>query len=52
MSRVKKGVIKKARHKKIIKLAKGYRGRSKNCFRIAIQKVEIWPRGLHHRLSI
>ena len=40
MSRVKKGVIKKARHKKIIKLAKGYRGRSKNCFRIAIQKVE------------
>ena len=40
MSRVKRGVTKKARHKKIIKLAKGYRGRSKNCFRIAIQKVE------------
>ena len=28
------------RHKKILKLAKGYRGRAKNCFRIAIQKVE------------
>ena len=40
MSRVKRGVTKKARHKKILKLAKGFRGRSKNCFRIAIQKVE------------
>jgi len=40
MSRVKRGVVKKARHKKIIKMAKGYRGRAKNCFRIAIQRVE------------
>jgi large subunit ribosomal protein L20 len=40
MSRVKKGVTKKARHKKILKMAKGYRGRAKNCFRIAIQRVE------------
>lgn len=40
MSRVKRGVTKKARHKKILKMAKGYRGRSKNCFRIAIEKVE------------
>ena len=40
MSRVKRGVTKKARHKKIIKMAKGYRGRAKNCFRIAIQRVE------------
>jgi large subunit ribosomal protein L20 len=40
MSRVKRGVAKKARHKKILKMAKGYRGRAKNCFRIAIQKVE------------
>lgn len=40
MSRVKRGVAKKARHKKILKLAKGYRGRAKNCFRIAIEKVE------------
>jgi large subunit ribosomal protein L20 len=27
------------RHKKIIKMAKGYRGRT-NCFRIAVQRVE------------
>lgn len=40
MSRVKKGKVKKARHNKILKLAKGYRGRAKNCYRIAIQKVE------------
>jgi len=40
MSRVKRGVTRKARHKKILKMAKGYRGRSKNCFRIAIQRVE------------
>ncbi len=40
MSRVRKAVVKKARHKKILKMAKGYRGRSKNCFRIAIERVE------------
>lgn len=40
MSHVKRGVTKRARHKKIIKLAKGYRGRAKNCYRIAIEKVE------------
>lgn len=40
MSRVKRGVTARARHKKVLKLAKGYRGRSKNCFRIAVQKVE------------
>jgi large subunit ribosomal protein L20 len=40
MSRVKRGVTTRARHKKIIKLAKGYRGRAKNCFRVAIQRVE------------
>tara|TARA_B100001750_G_scaffold114979_1_gene90723 strand:- start:167 stop:532 length:366 start_codon:yes stop_codon:yes gene_type:complete len=40
MARVKRGVQVKARHKKILKMAKGYRGRSKNVFRIAIQKVE------------
>lgn len=28
------------RHKKIIKMAKGYRGRAKNCFRVAIERVE------------
>ncbi len=40
MARVKRGVTTHARHKKIIAMAKGYRGRSKNCFRIAVQRVE------------
>ena len=40
MSRVKRGVTTHARHKKIIKMAKGSRGRAKNCFRTAIQRVE------------
>jgi large subunit ribosomal protein L20 len=40
MARVKRGVTTHRRHKKIIKMAKGYRGRSSTCFRIAIQKVE------------
>ncbi|WP_375318563.1 50S ribosomal protein L20 [Candidatus Tisiphia endosymbiont of Oplodontha viridula] len=40
MSRVKSGKVSKNRHKKILKLAKGYRGRSNNCFKIAIEKVE------------
>jgi large subunit ribosomal protein L20 len=40
MARIKRGVTARARHKKILKLAKGYRGRSKNCFRIAVEKVE------------
>ena len=40
MAHVKCGVTARARHKKILKLAKGYRGRSKNCFRVAVEKVE------------
>lgn len=40
MSRMKRGVTTHARHKKIIKMAKGYRGRAKNCYRVAIEKVE------------
>ncbi|MBL8641191.1 MAG: 50S ribosomal protein L20 [Alphaproteobacteria bacterium] len=41
MSRVKKGSPRAhARHTKILKLAKGYRGRSSNCYRIALQRVE------------
>ncbi|MGJ8560252.1 MAG: 50S ribosomal protein L20 [Litorimonas sp.] len=40
MSRVKRGVTKHARHKKILAQAKGYRGRRKNTFRIANQAVE------------
>jgi len=40
MAHVKRGVTTHARHKKVLKLAKGYRGRSKSSFRIAIEKVE------------
>ncbi len=40
MARVKRGVTAHARHKKVIALAKGSRGRAKNCFRTAIQRVE------------
>ena len=40
MSRVQNGSVSKKRHKKILKQAKGYRGRAKNCFRIAIERVE------------
>lgn len=40
MAHVKRGVTGRARHKKITKMAKGYRGRSKNCFRVAVEKVE------------
>ncbi|MFL6503780.1 MAG: 50S ribosomal protein L20 [Nitrososphaera sp.] len=40
MARVKRGVTAHARHKKVLKLAKGYRGRAKNAFRVAIERVE------------
>jgi len=40
MAHVKRGVTTHARHKKILKLAKGSRGRAKNTFRTAIQRVE------------
>jgi large subunit ribosomal protein L20 len=40
MARVKRGVTAHARHKKVLELAKGYRGRSNSSFRIAIEKVE------------
>ena len=40
MSRVKRGVTTHARHRKIIKKAKGYYGSRKNTFRTANQAVE------------
>ena len=40
MPRVKRGVTARARHKKVLKLAKGYRGRAKAAFRVGIEKVE------------
>lgn len=39
MPRVKRGVTARARHKKVLNLAKGYRGRRKNVYRIAKQAV-------------
>lgn len=40
MTRATNNVATKARHKKLIKMAKGYRGRAKNCYTIALKKVE------------
>ena len=39
MPRVKRGVTARARHKKVLNLAKGYRGRRSKVFRIAKQAV-------------
>ena len=46
MARVKRGVAAHARHKKVLKLAKGYRGRASLAFRVGIEKVE---KGLQHQ---
>ncbi|MCG8548329.1 MAG: 50S ribosomal protein L20, partial [Alphaproteobacteria bacterium] len=40
MARVKRGVTSHARHKKVLKQAKGYRGRRKNTIRVAKQAVD------------
>ena len=40
MSRVKRGTIQKARHKRVLEQAKGYYGRRKNVFRVATQAVD------------
>ena len=40
MARVKRGVTAHARHKKVLKLAKGYVGRSSTAFRPALERVE------------
>lgn len=39
MSRVKRGVTARAKHKKVIAKAKGYSGRRKNVYRVAVQAV-------------
>ncbi len=39
MARVKRGVQAHAKHKKVIKQAKGYSGRRKNVYRVAVQAV-------------
>ena len=45
MTRVKRGVTKRARHKKWIDMASGYFGRAGTCYRIARERVE---RGRQH----
>ena len=40
MARIKRGVTAKARHKKVIAQAKGYRGRNDSSYRLALQRVE------------
>ena len=40
MARVKRGVTAHARHKKVLGLAKGNRGRASTAYRVAIEKVE------------
>ncbi len=40
MARVMRGVTTHARHKKVIKQAKGYQGRGNNAFRVAVERVE------------
>ncbi|MBI1214787.1 MAG: 50S ribosomal protein L20 [Alphaproteobacteria bacterium] len=40
MARVKGGPSSINRHKKVLKLSKGYRGRSSNCYRIALERLE------------
>ena len=39
MPRVKRGVTARAKHKKVLDAAKGYRGRRKNVFRVAKEAV-------------
>ena len=39
MPRVKRGVTARARHKKVLQLAKGFRGRRKNVYRVAKEAV-------------
>ncbi len=40
MARVKRGVTSHARHKKVLAMARGYRGRGNSSFRIALERVE------------
>ncbi len=40
MARVKRGVTKHARHKKVLDRARGYQGRGRNACRVAIERVE------------
>ena len=49
MARVKRGVTSHAKHKKVLKAAKGFYGRRKNTIRVAKQAVEraLWIQRLN-----
>lgn len=40
MSRVKRGVVAHARHRRVVAESKGFRGRSSTCFRAAVERLE------------
>lgn len=40
MTRSITSTVTKNKHKKVLKLAKGYRGRSSTCYKVALQRVE------------
>ena len=40
MAHVKRGMVAHAKHRKVLKLAKGFRGRSSTCFRPALERLE------------
>ncbi|MFZ4540337.1 MAG: 50S ribosomal protein L20 [Rickettsiales bacterium] len=40
MAHIKRSVTKRARHRKVLAMAKGYRGRASTCYRVAIERVE------------
>lgn len=40
MARVKGGTASINRHKKVLRLAKGYYGRGNNCYRVALERLE------------
>ena len=50
MARVKRGVTAKARHKKVLKEAKGYYGARRKAFHVAIEQVHnAWEDAYRHR---
>lgn len=50
MARVKRGEQTRKRHKRVLAQTKGFRGRAKNCFRVAIRKLhKAWQYAYKHR---
>ncbi len=40
MARITRSPARRARHKKILKMSRGYQGRGRNAYRVAIERVE------------